>query len=53
MDDEALCQRSSKVQAIVQAWRFRDTLKEIEFAAVISGSNNDDPAWAMDGRDCQ
>lgn len=45
VDDEALCQRSSKVQAIVQAWRFRDTLKEIEFAAVISGSNNDDPAW--------
>lgn len=45
LDDEALCQRPPKVQAIVQAWRYRDTLKSIEFAAVISGSNNDDPAW--------
>src|SRR5690606_13167902 len=26
-------------------WRYRDTLKKIEFAAVISGGNNDDPAW--------
>ncbi len=45
LDDEALCQRPPKVHAIVQAWRYRDTLKNIEFAAVISGSNNDDPAW--------
>ncbi|MFY3974811.1 type I restriction endonuclease subunit R [Achromobacter xylosoxidans] len=45
LDDETLCQRLPKVQAIVQAWRYRDTLKNIEFAAVISGSNNDDPAW--------
>lgn len=45
LDDEALCQRPPKVQAIVQAWRYRDTLKKIEFAAVISGGNNDDPAW--------
>ena len=45
LDDEALCQRPPKVQAIVQAWRYRDALKNIEFAAVISGSNNDDPAW--------
>lgn len=45
MDDEELCQRPPKVQAIVQAWRYRDTLKNIEFAAVISSSNNDDPAW--------
>jgi len=44
-DDEALCQRLPKVQASVQAWRLRDMLKRIEFAAVISGSNNDDPAW--------
>lgn len=45
LDDEALCQRPAKVQAIVQAWRYRDTLQRIAFAAVISGSNNDDPAW--------
>jgi type I restriction enzyme R subunit len=45
LDDETLCQRPPKVQAIVQAWRYRETLKNIEFAAVISGGNNDDPAW--------
>jgi len=45
MDDEALCQRPPKVQALVQAWRYRDTLARIEFAPIISGSNNDDPAW--------
>jgi type I restriction enzyme, R subunit len=45
MDDEALCQRPPKVQAVVQAWRYRDMLAHIEFAPIISGSNNDDPAW--------
>ena len=45
LDDEALCQRPPKLQAVVQAWRYRDTLARIEFAPIISGSNNDDPAW--------
>lgn len=45
LDDEVLCQRPAKVQAVVQAWRYRDTLARIEFAPIISGSNNDDPAW--------
>lgn len=45
LDDEALCLRPPKVQAQVQAWRYRDTLARIEFAPIISGSNNDDPAW--------
>jgi type I restriction enzyme, R subunit len=45
MDDEALCQRPPGVQAQVQAWRYRELLAKIEFAPVISGSNNDDPAW--------
>jgi type I restriction enzyme, R subunit len=45
LDDEALCQRPRKAQALVQAWRYRETLGRIEFAPVISGSNNDDPAW--------
>jgi type I restriction enzyme R subunit len=45
MDDEALCQRPPRVQAAVQAWRYRDLLARIEFAPIISGSNNDDPAW--------
>ncbi len=44
-DDEALCQRPLSVQAVVQAWRYRDTLARLEFAPIISGSNNDDPAW--------
>ena len=45
MDDEALCKRPPKVQAVVQAWRYRETLARLEFAPIISGSNNDDPAW--------
>ncbi len=45
LDDESLCQRPPKVQALVQAWRYRETLSRIEFAPIISGSNNDDPAW--------
>jgi type I restriction enzyme R subunit len=45
LDDEALCQRPPQVQAVVQAWRYLDILARIEFAPIISGSNNDDPAW--------
>ncbi|EPA97802.1 type I restriction endonuclease subunit R [Pseudomonas sp. G5(2012)] len=45
LDDEALCQRPLSMQAVVQAWRYRDTLARIEFAPIISGSNNDNPAW--------
>jgi hypothetical protein len=45
LDDEALCTRPPAVQAQVQAWRWRDVLARIEFAPIISGSNNDDPAW--------
>jgi type I restriction enzyme R subunit len=45
LDDEALCRRPPKVQAVVQAWRYREALARIEFAPIISGSNNDDPAW--------
>jgi len=45
LDDELLCQRPVSVQAAVQAWRYRGTLEHIEFAPIISGSNNDNPAW--------
>ncbi|WP_457328682.1 type I restriction endonuclease subunit R [Rhizobacter sp. P5_C2] len=45
LDDEALCQRPPSLQAKVQAWRYRELLARIEMAPVISGSNNDDPAW--------
>ncbi len=45
LDDETLCLLPPKVQAVVQAWRYRDTLASLEFAPIVSGSNNDDPAW--------
>lgn len=45
LDDEALCARPAAVQAQVQAWRQRELLARIEFAPIISGGNNDDPAW--------
>lgn len=45
LDDDALCRRPPKVQARIQAWRYRDILTRLEFAPIISGSNNDDPAW--------
>ncbi len=45
VDDEELCRRPAKVQAVVQAWRYREVIARIEFAPIISGSNNDDPGW--------
>ncbi|AJY27898.1 type I site-specific deoxyribonuclease, HsdR family protein [Burkholderia thailandensis 34] len=45
LDDEDLCRRSPKVQAVVQAWRYRETVARLEFAPIISGGNNDDPTW--------
>ncbi|WP_444465198.1 type I restriction enzyme subunit R domain-containing protein [Rhodobacter capsulatus] len=45
MDDEVLCSKPAKLQALVQAWRYRDTLQKIEFAAIMSGGNNDDASW--------
>jgi type I restriction enzyme R subunit len=45
LDDEALCTRPPAVQAQVQAWRWREVLARIEFVPIISGSNNDAPAW--------
>lgn len=52
LDDEDLCRRSTKVQAVVQAWRYRESVARLEFAPIISGGNNDDPTWAQwtDGR---
>jgi len=45
LDDEALCRRPALMLARIQAWRQRDLLAQLVFAPVISGSNNDDPAW--------
>ena len=47
IDDVELCQRPPGARAVVQAWRQRDQLRALQFAAVISGSNNDDPAWKV------
>src|SRR5690606_17247641 len=47
LDDEALCQRPPKVQASVQAWRYRETLQALEFAPIISGTNNDPSEWKV------
>ncbi len=46
MDDDAMMRRPPRVRAAVQAWRYRERLQRLEFAVVISGGNNDDPAWA-------
>ena len=40
LDDAALCQRPPKLQARVQAWRYRNTLRSLEFAPIISGLNS-------------
>lgn len=45
MDDEVLCTKPAAFQALVQAWRYRDILEKIEFAAIMSGGNNDDASW--------
>jgi type I restriction enzyme, R subunit len=45
LDDAALEAKPRKVRAAVGAWRSLTVLKQLEFATVISGSNNDDPAW--------
>lgn len=45
LEPEELCLRPPKVRALIQAWRYRDRLQAIEFAAVISGGANDDASW--------
>ncbi len=45
-DDEALQSRPQKVRVAVRASRYLGLLRNLEFAAIISGSNNDDPAWS-------
>ena len=45
MDDESLCVQPFRVQALVQAWRYREVLARMKFAPIISGNNNDDPEW--------
>jgi type I restriction enzyme, R subunit len=45
LDDEQLCRKSPKMQALVQAWRYREQLARLEFATIISGDNNDGAQW--------
>ncbi|MBD3895457.1 type I restriction endonuclease subunit R [Halomonas sp. ML-15] len=46
LDDTQLLARPLRVKAAIQAWRYRDVLRELEFAVVFSSDNNDDPSWA-------
>ncbi|WP_421621737.1 type I restriction endonuclease subunit R [Alkalilimnicola ehrlichii] len=46
LNDTQLMTRPVRVKAAIQAWRYRDRLKALDFAVVISGSHNDDPGWA-------
>ena len=46
LDDVALEKKPRKVRAAARAWRSLSMLKQLEFATVISGGNNDDPAWS-------
>ncbi|EOY4666925.1 type I restriction endonuclease subunit R [Vibrio alginolyticus] len=45
-DNETLCCKTPKIQALIQAWRYRDVLAKMEFATIISSDNNDGPEWA-------
>ncbi|NWL15367.1 type I restriction endonuclease subunit R [Pseudoalteromonas sp. Scap03] len=45
-DNETLCRKSPKVQALIQAWRYKSVLARMEFSTIISSDNNDGPEWA-------
>ncbi len=45
LDDAALESKPRKVRAAVRGWRSLAMLKRIEFATIISGGNNDVPAY--------
>ncbi|MBE0400318.1 type I restriction endonuclease subunit R [Halomonas sp. FME1] len=45
LDDEALLRKTPKLQARIQAWRYRELLARLEFATIVSGSNNDGSEW--------
>lgn len=45
ISDEELVQKPLKKQALIQAYRQKDLLQKIDFAAIISADNNDDPTW--------
>jgi len=45
LDSEEIEKLPSRTQFMARAHRFLDTIRKMEFAPVISGGNNDDPAW--------
>ncbi len=45
LDDEQVERLDAKTCFLVRAHRFLDTIRELEFAPIISGDNNDDPSW--------
>jgi type I restriction enzyme R subunit len=45
LDDEAVLKLDRDQQYLIRAHRQVSILRELEFAPVISGSHNDDPAW--------
>ncbi|SEL50957.1 type I restriction endonuclease subunit R [Ectothiorhodospira marina] len=46
LDDTQLLTRPLRVKAAIQAWRYRQVLRQLAFAVVFSSGNNDDPTWA-------
>ncbi|WP_280549321.1 MULTISPECIES: type I restriction endonuclease subunit R [unclassified Halomonas] len=46
LDDTQLLTRPPRIKAAIQAWRYREILRQLEFAVVFSSGNNDDAAWA-------
>jgi len=45
LGDTDLASKPRKIRAAVRAWRSMETLKGLEFAAIISPDNNDPPEW--------
>lgn len=45
MDVEELERQADDVQFLVRAHHYRNIIQQLDFAVIISGSHNDDPAW--------
>jgi len=45
VDADDLEQQDGEVQFLVRAHRYRETIEQLDFAVIISGSHNDDPGW--------
>lgn len=46
LNDDEFASLDQKTQFLVRAQRYREVIERLEFAPVISGAHNDDPAWA-------